>query len=52
LRAPASSSAQLNDISLGVNVTAGAFSGLPMGLNALATALLLPMLWTLLGGCK
>jgi putative effector of murein hydrolase len=27
---------------------AGAFSGLAMGLNALATALLLPLLWRLL----
>jgi putative effector of murein hydrolase len=35
---------------LGVNATAGAFSGLAMGLNALATALLLPLLWTLFGG--
>lgn len=34
---------------LGVNATAGAFSGLAMGLNALATALLLPLLWTLFG---
>ena len=30
---------------LQVNETAGAFSGLAMGLNALATALLLPMIW-------
>lgn len=30
------------------NETAGAFSGLAMGLNALATALLLPMIWRLL----
>ncbi len=30
-----------------VNETAGAFSGLAMGLNALATALLLPLLWKL-----
>ena len=30
---------------LSVNPTAGAFSGLAMGLNALATALLLPLLW-------
>jgi predicted murein hydrolase (TIGR00659 family) len=30
---------------LSVNATAGAFSGLAMGLNALATALLLPLLW-------
>lgn len=33
---------------LQVNQTAGAFSGLAMGLNALATALLLPLLWGLL----
>ena len=33
---------------LQVNETAGAFSGLAMGLNALATALLLPVLWGLL----
>ncbi len=33
---------------LSVNATAGAFSGLAMGLNALATALLLPLLWQLL----
>ncbi len=33
---------------LQVNETAGAFSGLAMGLNALATALLLPILWALL----
>lgn len=33
---------------LSVNATAGAFSGLAMGLNALATALLLPLLWRLL----
>jgi len=32
---------------LAVNATAGAFSGLAMGLNALATALLLPLLWRL-----
>ena len=32
---------------LSVNETAGAFSGLAMGLNALATALLLPVLWAL-----
>lgn len=31
-----------------VNETAGAFAGLAMGLNALATALLLPILWVLL----
>ncbi len=30
---------------LQVNETAGAFSGLAMGLNAMATALLLPILW-------
>jgi putative effector of murein hydrolase len=33
---------------LQVNELAGAFSGLAMGLNALATALLLPLLWRLL----
>ena len=33
---------------LQVNEVAGAFSGLAMGLNALATALLLPLLWSLL----
>ncbi|MCR8550708.1 LrgB family protein [Salipiger sp. P9] len=33
---------------LQVNETAGAFAGLAMGLNALATALLLPLLWGLL----
>ncbi|WP_417720991.1 LrgB family protein [Salipiger sp.] len=33
---------------LQVNETAGAFAGLAMGLNALATALLLPILWGLL----
>ena len=33
---------------LQVNEVAGAFSGLAMGLNALATALLLPLLWRLL----
>jgi predicted murein hydrolase (TIGR00659 family) len=33
-----------------VNATAGAFSGLAMGLNALATALLLPLVWGLLAG--
>ncbi|MHA6264132.1 LrgB family protein [Arenibacterium sp. CAU 1754] len=33
---------------LQVNETAGAFSGLAMGLNALATALLLPLIWALL----
>lgn len=32
---------------LSVNETAGAFSALAMGLNALATALLLPLLWAL-----
>lgn len=32
---------------LQLNETAGAFSGLAMGLNALATALLLPILWGL-----
>jgi predicted murein hydrolase (TIGR00659 family) len=32
---------------LQVNEVAGAFSGLAMGLNALATALLLPLLWRL-----
>lgn len=35
---------------LGVNATAGAFSGLAMGLNAIATALLLPLLWALFAG--
>lgn len=35
---------------LTVDATAGAFSGLAMGLNALATALLLPLLWRLLLG--
>jgi predicted murein hydrolase (TIGR00659 family) len=34
---------------LTVNPTAGAFSGLAMGLNALTTALLLPLLWHMLG---
>jgi putative effector of murein hydrolase len=33
-----------------VNEVAGAFSGLAMGLNALATALLLPLLWQLFFG--
>jgi putative effector of murein hydrolase len=33
---------------LQVNETAGAFSGLAMGLNALATALLLPIIWGIL----
>ena len=35
---------------LSVNETAGAFSGLAMGLNALATALLLPVMWALVFG--
>lgn len=35
---------------LQVNQVAGAFSGLAMGLNALATALLLPLLWRLVVG--
>lgn len=35
---------------LTVNPTAGAFSGLAMGLNALATAILLPALWHLVFG--
>ena len=35
---------------LSVNATAGAFSGLAMGLNALATAILLPVLWRLVFG--
>lgn len=35
---------------IAVNATAGAFSGLAMGLNALATALLLPLLWHLVMG--
>ena len=35
---------------LSVNATAGAFSGLAMGLNALATAILLPLLWHLVLG--
>jgi predicted murein hydrolase (TIGR00659 family) len=35
---------------LSVDATAGAFSGLAMGLNAIATALLLPLLWGLLFG--
>jgi len=35
---------------LAVNEVAGAFSGLAMGLNALATALLLPLLWRLFFG--
>jgi len=35
---------------LSVNATAGAFSGLAMGLNALATALLLPLVWALIAG--
>ncbi len=33
---------------LQINETAGAFSGLAMGLNALATALLLPIIWKIL----
>ena len=33
-----------------VNEVAGAFSGLAMGLNALATAILLPILWSWLFG--
>jgi predicted murein hydrolase (TIGR00659 family) len=33
-----------------VNETAGAFAGLAMGLNALATALLLPLVWRLVFG--
>ncbi len=33
---------------LQVNETAGAFSGLAMGINALATALMLPILWSVL----
>lgn len=32
---------------LSVNATAGAFSGLAMGLNALATAIVLPLVWRL-----
>lgn len=35
---------------LQVNQVAGAFSGLAMGLNALATSLLLPLLWRLFAG--
>lgn len=35
---------------LQVNEVAGAFSGLAMGLNAIATAILLPILWKLLFG--
>jgi len=35
-----------------VNATAGAFSGLAVGLNALATALLLPLIWHLLVGTR
>jgi putative effector of murein hydrolase len=31
-----------------VNEVAGAFSGLAMGLNALATAVLLPVIWRLM----
>ncbi|MDZ4842345.1 MAG: LrgB family protein [Hyphomicrobium aestuarii] len=33
-----------------VNATAGAFAGLAMGINALATALLLPLVWRLVFG--
>jgi putative effector of murein hydrolase len=33
-----------------VNEVAGAFSGLAMGMNALATAIWLPLLWKLLFG--
>ena len=33
---------------LQVNETAGALAGLAMGLNALATAILLPLIWGLL----
>jgi len=33
---------------LQVNEVAGAFAGLAMGLNALATAILLPLIWRLL----
>lgn len=35
---------------LQVNEVAGAFAGLAMGLNALATAILVPVLWRLLSG--
>ncbi|MXP62522.1 LrgB family protein [Roseomonas sp. M0104] len=35
---------------LSVNTAAGAFSGLGMGLNALATALLLPLVWRFFAG--
>lgn len=35
---------------ISVNATAGAFSGMAMGLNALISALLLPLLWRLLVG--
>ncbi|WP_174241968.1 LrgB family protein [Teichococcus oryzae] len=35
---------------ISVNATAAAFSGLAMGLNAMATALLLPLLWRLFMG--
>jgi putative effector of murein hydrolase len=35
---------------LSVNAEAGAFSALAMGLNALGTALLLPLLWRLVAG--
>ena len=33
-----------------ISEIAGAFSGLAMGINALATAILLPLLWVFLGG--
>ena len=33
-----------------ISETAGAFAGLAMGINALATAILLPLLWVYLGG--
>jgi putative effector of murein hydrolase len=33
---------------LQVNEVAGAFSGIAMGLNALATAILLPLIWQFL----
>jgi putative effector of murein hydrolase len=35
---------------LSVNAEAGAFAALAMGLNALGTALLLPLLWRLVAG--
>ena len=35
---------------LQVNETAGAFAGIAMGLNAIATAILLPLLWVWLSG--